>query len=503
MLFIVLEKNAESPKDINCIIFRRDGWDDYCFKTSFDATYVDESGCATDLGAIKIAYTDMEIGRIYDSIPKRFERLPQNYYSLWQSEESYLTIKKLEDTLYIDILKPLNDIAYNTQLLNEHLHEDVMQKSLLRFVSEFKCKRQFNRIARGGAVLTPYQFSYLIPAQDENFASTKLEFQVKPYAFPPTNVHVLIGRNGTGKTHLIQDMIKGICLPDSSTKGIFQYPEEEEYEHFANVLCVAFSPFDNFSEYEIINTNIIKYSYVGLDRENPNLIKNIENQYIDGLKNCLANRKKKKNLIETISLLKSDPAFDEVEMNLWKNENEQFDSMEDNEVTISAKEKFSELSSGHKVVLSILTCCIDLLEEQSIIFIDEPENHLHPPLLSAFVRALSSLLIERNGVAIISTHSPVVLQEVPRSCVWLLNRYGSYLEVQRPEIETFGSNIGILTSEVFGLEVKNSGFHKMLKDAVMELDNYDEVLGKFKQQLGDEAKGIVRILFALKERGEL
>lgn len=46
--------------------------------------------------------------------------------------------------------------------------------------------------------------------------------------------------------------------------------------------------------------------------------------------------------------------------------------------------------------------------------IDEPEGHLHPPLLSAFVRALSELLVNRNGVAIIATHSPVVLQEVPR-----------------------------------------------------------------------------------------
>lgn len=56
--------------------------------------------------------------------------------------------------------------------------------------------------------------------------------------------------------------------------------------------------------------------------------------------------------------------------------------------------------------------------------LDEPESHLHPPLLSAFIRSLSELLILRNGVAIIATHSPVILQEVPKRCAWILNRSG-------------------------------------------------------------------------------
>lgn len=30
-------------------------------------------------------------------------------------------------------------------------------------------------------------------------------------SYPPTNLHALIGSNGTGKTTLIKDMIKGIC----------------------------------------------------------------------------------------------------------------------------------------------------------------------------------------------------------------------------------------------------------------------------------------------------
>ena len=164
------------------------------------------------------------------------------------------------------------------------------------------------------------------------------------------------------------------------------------------------------------------------------------------------------------------------------------------------KNAFSRLSSGHKVVLLIISCCVDKLEEQSIVLLDEPENHLHPPLLSAFIRALSHLLVDRNGVAIISTHSPVVLQEVPSSCVWALYRSGDYLTAERLSVETFGTSIGTLTSEVFGLEVTDSGFHKLLCDAVERNDDYDSIVDEFEDKLGSEARVLLRTLLATKKQ---
>ena len=62
--------------------------------------------------------------------------------------------------------------------------------------------------------------------------------------------------------------------------------------------------------------------------------------------------------------------------------------------------------------------------------------------------------------------------------------------------ETFGENVGTLTQAIFGLEVTNSGFHKMLSDAVEEGLSYDDVVQKLGGQLGDEARGIVRSLIA-------
>jgi predicted ATP-binding protein involved in virulence len=162
-----------------------------------------------------------------------------------------------------------------------------------------------------------------------------------------------------------------------------------------------------------------------------------------------------------------------------------------------AEQVFRDLSSGHAIVLLTMTRLVELVDERTIVLVDEPEGHLHPPLLSAFVRALSDLLIKRNGVALLATHSPVVLQEVPKSCVWMLRRSARLSKAERPTIETFGENVGTLTREVFGLEVTNSGFHQLLKNAITEPGvDYETAVRGFNGQLGAEAHALLRNLIA-------
>jgi hypothetical protein len=114
---------------------------------------------------------------------------------------------------------------------------------------------------------------------------------------------------------------------------------------------------------------------------------------------------------------------------------------------------------------------------------------------------LMDLLIDRNAVSIIATHSPVILQEVPKSCVWKLRRSGTEAVAERLMIEPFGENVGILTQEVFGLEVTDSGFHKILKELVQSNPDYASALEAMGSQLGLEARAILRGLFFQKHKG--
>jgi hypothetical protein len=55
---------------------------------------------------------------------------------------------------------------------------------------------------------------------------------------------------------------------------------------------------------------------------------------------------------------------------------------------------------------------------------------------------------------------------------------------------------GVLTREVFGLAVTDAGFYQLLRDAVREETEFQDVHQKFDSELGGEARALVRALIA-------
>ena len=94
-------------------------------------------------------------------------------------------------------------------------------------------------------------------------------------------------------------------------------------------------------------------------------------------------------------------------------------------------ELFRRLSSGHKVVLKIVTELTAYMgdDKPTLVLIDEPETHLHPPLLAALLKSVRACLDQFDGYAILATHSPVVLQETPSRYVNVLRRMGDQSRV--------------------------------------------------------------------------
>jgi hypothetical protein len=60
-----------------------------------------------------------------------------------------------------------------------------------------------------------------------------------------------------------------------------------------------------------------------------------------------------------------------------------------------------------------------------------------------------------------------------------------------PPIETFAENVGTLTRKVFGLEVTQSGFYRLLKDSANGRD-FSDVLSEFNEQIGAEGRALAR-----------
>ena len=447
--------SSDSCLEKDLIILKPDNWDDYSYKTLFEAVYIDRNGVRMELGSIKVAKSGLNEGYTKDYMPTSFVELPKDFFSLWQSAESYKKVKEIENKYNISVFKTLHDIAYDLDLLEKYETQRIVTDSLLRFVSKHMCVNQFNRIAHGEAVLTQYDFDYLVKQEDDFYENLCLKFSVHPKSLPPTNIHAIIGSNGTGKTTLIKKMILSICEGDESKgKFIYSSPVSDELGYFESVMCVSFSPFDDYSNLEKCKN----FRYVGVRKkygeesntcsgDKLNLLDDIKLKFIESFKNCMSNKTKKEDWVDIMNMFNTQGDslfgtynFKDIAMNA---------DILSYENTTMIEKIFDNMSAGHKEVLSIVTRCIDQFAERTIMFLDEPENHLHPPLLSSMIRGISKMLIKRTGVAIISTHSPIVLQEIPRSCVWILNREEDYLSAYRPQIETFGTNVGVLTNEVF------------------------------------------------------
>lgn len=469
-----------------------DNWDDLHYKTSFSLRQVRAEG-VFDIGYVKIGHKGAQEGDPLTPLPVRFDALDNTYFSLGQDRDYYEKIMKLPDGSGKDVLRALRDVSISDEAFAEANEEPVFRVSLMRDLPMKTVRTQFKRIVNGGAQLTPYEFEYrqLNVTNDRTMPKfLSLDFNVEPESTPPTNVHVVIGPNGVGKSHFLKNLI-AVANGDTRRgslidKSEFGGSKEWIYQPFANVVSVAFSAFDDtdISVGDVILSNVSIHR-VGLQGSGTE--DGLTGQFVSSFQKLIKKSRHERWLAAFQTLIASDSILRDTMLQ---------DLMPE-DVTRSVNirelsERFTNMSSGHKIVLLTITRIIELVEEQSLVLLDEPETHLHPPLLSALMRAISDIVLDRNAVAIVATHSPVVLQEVPRSCVWVLRRNGDEAGVSRLDFETFGESVTRLTTGVFHLDAMKTGYYEVLRE-LMESNSgsRDAAMAELNGQVGTEG------LFAL------
>lgn len=541
-IYIEEEGYSLRGKEFPCSVFIKSNWDDFGFKTTHEHVYYFSSRQKYDIGFCQIGYKNMPHGFTFPEKNEFKEEFKEIYFTLGTNPEYYKMLydvikqcnKQTKDELLTqdiknqvsEILVSLNDVAYNNLLLDDIQEQDFFTSSFLRDTSMFVIKGQISRWSKGDFTLLPYSFSYKMykssflqldnetkkfyRIMDDIDYGYNVDFNIDPNSIIPTNIHALIGSNAVGKTTLIQSMFNCLITKTSdffedNEYGEFKFYDKENQTNseFANVMYVSFSAFDNNLVIDE-SKNSITAQYIGLNQEISRFVN--KKRSIDENTSIAINNSQKDNLIQSeflislfldsflacrlgryklfakcIELLEIDPIF--------KDNN--ICSLADENTSRNVSDVFKRLSSGHKIVLLSITSIIAQIQERSLVLIDEPEVHLHPPLLSAYIRCLSFLLKETNGVAIIATHSPVVLQEIPSSCVLKLRRCGEECKAERLNIETFGENVGRLTREVFGLQMMDTGYVKFIQDLADKYESYNQAIEKINGQLGLEGKAIL------------
>ncbi|TDF95186.1 hypothetical protein [Paenibacillus piri] len=226
-----------------------DQWNDWWeYRTMYTVYYIDMDGDRQNIGSVKIGQFDMVAKQDRPHLPETFDKLPGTFFSIGQDVSYYETLNEIGDDFRQHVLTALNDIALLPGMYENARHERVMRQSIMRDVSSVSVKGQYRRLANGDARLTKYSFIYTAPKIKGSLKKPiDLTFEVIPESNPPTNIHILIGRNGVGKTHLLNNMINSLINQDASPSkvGFFTSTSNlSKNDLFANVVFVSFSAFD-------------------------------------------------------------------------------------------------------------------------------------------------------------------------------------------------------------------------------------------------------------------
>jgi hypothetical protein len=121
-------------------------------------------------------------------------------------------------------------------------------------------------------------------------------------------------------------------------------------------------------------------------------------------------------------------------------------------------------SSGHQFLVFVVTALVDGVRRGSIVLLDEIETHVHPYLLSRTLRVLYDFLVKRGAYAVLATHSPVVLQELPARSIRVVR-----LDERRPIIkpypqESLGGSLEDITREGFGVDEGDRSYPTILRE---------------------------------------
>lgn len=134
---------------------------------------------------------------------------------------------------------------------------------------------------------------------------------------------------------------------------------------------------------------------------------------------------------------------------------------------------FSVLSTGEKYCVTFFLSLLNEIGQNSLIFIDELEVSQHPNQIIQMQQFLNWLLEETKSYAILATHSPYLIQNIPVCMVREVTyKSGSYYLSTIP-FETFGMSYDKIANYVFNVDLQEKPFvgliEKMSKEKRKEV----------------------------------
>lgn len=466
-----LPPGAELP----CIVYRVDNWDDYSFKTLFHLCLFKKDGSKEVLGDVKILQTSNQSTKIPDS----FSSLAPELFSLGQDLNYYENMRAHLPKTHRKVLDALNDVVVKPQLLEEIETSSGFRNSLIRFNEAKLALRDGLATLEERPLGKGYKFVYsgAIPGAE---AGVSMDVDLQPDDPVPGRIFAIIGRNGVGKTQFLAKLARDLATTKRvSIETVSQVESAFEPARplFSRVIALSFSAFDKFQRPE--PEKYFSYIYCGVRDDSGGLSKRaLEAKHLDYLRRIVEQNREGHWEQHVAKVMGVPEEIVSITRHISELEKNQTPSM----------------SSGQSILAYFISAALAYLKEGALVIFDEPEIHLHPNAVALLMQTLQALLQEFNSYAIIATHSPVVIQEVPRKRVIRFEREGNITTSHTLGHESFGENIAELTRMVFEtVEIPN--FYKKTLQTLAKKHDFDTVSDMFDDQLSLHATAYLASLY--------
>lgn len=511
-----------------------DSWNDFGHKTQFNFVVFGVDGISSMAPRIfRLGFLGSEVqplAVIHDMLTKKTENwvsaseLPQ-FFSLQFNMEAYRDIVSQYGTeLALNILMTLNDLVAvrrNTPAPNwvqEAEKTEAFIFSLTRNSESFFAYFNAKSILAGlssedlNAVSSNIKFKFQLAAfsNEHNF-----DFKFATDGLMPKRIAVLIGKNGVGKSRTLNQLVVAALEGMSTLTG-----PDGGRPLFSRIIAVS-TPGETEATFPPVPTQESRVNYLRLSaalgeradtvgQTLPDVIVQLARHYgaIGDKSRWEIFRTAVSRLLPFNSLYVVPPlrpiatsispavmaVMGVVKVEDLRNGSEQRCLEASRQLDRSGNLvrlvglHYVSLSSGQLSFIRLAAQLCLHIENGSLLLIDEPETHLHPNLVTDLVSMLNKILDLSGSIAIVATHSPYLVREVPGSQVHVIREAENRsIEIVQPRLRTFGADVGAISNFVFGDEIVNRLIEEIESRLRKSPESYPDWKEQLKAELSTEA----------------